>query len=179
MDSQRRLPRPWVCGSLELTACARRSSSRLGSPVERVRLLIFAPTFPMGHAFCLTRLVMCFVFSLSSLCPDIRSKEHTSLFCLLASISLRITWEVHLQVLIKAQRVMILGSHSIKVLRQGSKELDSSSPAVRSSSVILRFAQDLSRSAARSFASLRMTRCDCSNGQVHLVQIEPCLKPEK
>src|SRR5713226_8126686 len=27
MDSQRRLPRPWVCGSLELTACARRSSS--------------------------------------------------------------------------------------------------------------------------------------------------------
>src|SRR5579859_3589169 len=27
MDSQPRLPRPWVCGSLELTACTRRSSS--------------------------------------------------------------------------------------------------------------------------------------------------------
>ncbi len=53
---------------------------------------MFAPTFPMGHAFCLTRLVMCFFFSLSSLRPDVRSKEHTSLFCLLASISLRITW---------------------------------------------------------------------------------------
>lgn len=46
----------------------------------------------MGHAFCLTRLVMCCFFSLSSLRPDIRSKEHASLFCLLASISLRITW---------------------------------------------------------------------------------------
>ena len=65
----------------------------LDAPVERVRLLIFAPTFPMGHAFCLTRLVMCFFFFLSSLRPDIRSKEHTSLFCLLASISLRITWD--------------------------------------------------------------------------------------
>src|SRR6266566_9969576 len=27
MDSQRRLPRPWVCGSLELTVRSRRSSS--------------------------------------------------------------------------------------------------------------------------------------------------------
>src|SRR2546425_352253 len=27
MDSQRRLPRPWACGSLELTALSRRSSS--------------------------------------------------------------------------------------------------------------------------------------------------------
>jgi amino acid transporter len=48
----------------------------------------------MGHAFCLTRLVMCFFFSLSSLRPDVRSKALTSLFCLLASISLRITWEI-------------------------------------------------------------------------------------
>src|SRR5712692_8400322 len=93
MDSQRRLPRPWVCGSLELTARSTKLILDLGSPVERVRLLIFAPTFPMGHAFCPTRLVMCFFFSLSSLRPDVRSKEHASLLCLLASISLRITWE--------------------------------------------------------------------------------------
>src|SRR6266699_3952402 len=47
----------------------------------------------MGHAFCLARLVMCFFFSLSSLRPDIRSKAHASFFCLLANISLRITWD--------------------------------------------------------------------------------------
>jgi len=62
---------------------------------------MFAPTFPMGHAFCLTRLVMCFFFSLSSLRPDVRSKEHTSLFCLLASISLRITWDQDAQLAYK------------------------------------------------------------------------------
>ena len=92
MDSQRRLPRPWVCGSLELIVRSTKLILDLGSPIERVRLLIFSPTFPMGHAFCPTRLVMCFFFSLSSLRTDVRSKEHASLFCLLATISLRITW---------------------------------------------------------------------------------------
>ena len=92
MDSQRRLPRPWVCGSLELTACARRSSSSTWFSRREGPSAHFAPTFPMGHAFCLARLVMCFFFSLSSLRPNVRSKEHASLFCLLANISLRITW---------------------------------------------------------------------------------------
>jgi hypothetical protein len=54
---------------------------------------MFAPTFPMGHAFCLTRLVMCFFFSLSSLRPDVRSQEPVPLFYSLASISLRIPWD--------------------------------------------------------------------------------------
>ena len=93
MDSRRRLPRPWVCGSLELTACARRSSSSTWFSRREGPSAHFAPTFPMGHAFCLARLVVCFFFSLSSLRPDVRSQEHTSLFCLLASISLRIAWE--------------------------------------------------------------------------------------
>src|SRR5713226_5474133 len=92
MDSQRRLPRPWVCGSLELTACARRSSSSTWFSRREGPSAHFRTHVSDGSRFCLTRLVICCFFSLSSLRPDVRSKEHTSLFCLLASISLRITW---------------------------------------------------------------------------------------
>src|SRR6266567_4158283 len=49
----------------------------------------------------------------------------------------------------------------------------------RSSPVILSEAKDLAASRDRPFASLRVTRCDCSNGQEHFVQIEPCLTIEK
>jgi hypothetical protein len=51
--------------------------------------------------------------------------------------------------------------------------------AERSSPVILSEAKDLAASRDRPFASLRVTRCDCSNGQEHFVQIEPCLTIEK
>ena len=46
----------------------------------------------------------------------------------------------------------------------------------RSSPVILRAAKDLVTARDRPFAALRVTRCDCSNGQEPVVQIEPCLK---
>ena len=62
----------------------------LDSPVERARLPIFAPLFPLDHAFCHTRSMMpCsfLCFSLSSRRTDDRSKEHTSHLsaCLLVS----------------------------------------------------------------------------------------------
>src|SRR6266700_5922917 len=45
----------------------------------------------------------------------------------------------------------------------------------RSSPVILSEAKDLAAGRERPFASLRVTRCDCSNGQEPFVHIEPCL----
>ncbi len=58
--------------------------------------------------------------------------------------------------------------------RHGSNELDSASPPARSSPVILSEAKDLAAERDRPFAEftlseangLRMTRGDCSNGQV-------------
>ena len=44
----------------------------------------------------------------------------------------------------------------------------------RSSPVILSAAKDLVIARDRPFAALRVTRCDCSSGQEHFVQIEPC-----
>ena len=58
---------------------------------------------------------MCFFFSLSSLRPDVRSKEQTSLFCLLASISLRITWaapNLHIARKVSNGRFAIAGGQS-------------------------------------------------------------------
>src|SRR2546422_297325 len=115
MDSQRRLPRPWVCGSLELTACARRSSSSTWFSRREGPSAHFAPTFPMGHAFCLARLVVCFFFSLSSLRPDVRSKEHASLFCLLASISLRITWVVAQHLLAQGKPIRMMSRNPLNL----------------------------------------------------------------
>src|SRR6266851_4410937 len=63
---------------------------------------------------------------------------------------------------------------SFSLLRQGSNARDSSSPPARSSPVILSAAKDLCARRARPFAEfplseangLRVTRGDCSNGQV-------------
>src|SRR5260370_32380241 len=57
---------------------------------------------------------------------------------------------------------------------QGSNGPDSSSSTERSSSVMLRCAQHLAADRDRPFAALRVTLCDCSNGQGQFVQIEPC-----
>src|SRR5713226_2159523 len=51
-------------------------------------------------------------------------------------------------------------------IRQGSNELDSSSPTARSSPVMLSAAKHLSAYRDRPFAALRVTRCDCSSCQV-------------
>ncbi len=61
------------------------------------------------------------------------------------------------------------------MLRQGSNARDSSYPTARSSPVILSEAKDLAAAHDRPFASLRVTRGDCSNWQGQFVQIEPCL----
>src|SRR6266516_1665003 len=70
------------------------------SPVERVRLPIFAPLFPMKHAFCLTRSIFS-LFSLPLPSPSFvltTGQRNVSLpFCLLASISLRIPWDSPVQ----------------------------------------------------------------------------------
>src|SRR5216684_3086578 len=68
------------------------------------------------------------------------------------------------------------GHHAHRLLE--SREAERSSP------VILSAAKDLFGHRARPFAEftlsganvLRVTLCDCSNGQVQFVQIEPCLK---
>src|SRR6266852_1087070 len=60
-------------------------------------------------------------------------------------------------------------------LRHGSNACDSSSPTERSSPVMLSAAKHLSADRDRPFAALRVTRCDCSNGQVLFFKIEPCL----
>jgi len=60
--------------------------------------------------------------------------------------------------------------------KQGSNELDISSSTARSSAVMLSAAKHLAAARDRPFAALRVTRCDCSNGQGHFVQIAPCLK---
>jgi DNA-binding CsgD family transcriptional regulator len=66
-----------------------------------------------------------------------------------------------------------------KLVRHGSNGLDSSSPTERHNSVMLSAAKHLCAECDRPFASLRVTRCDCSNCQVQFVQIEPCLISEK
>jgi len=40
---------------------------------------------------------------------------------------------------------------------------------------MLSAAKHLAADRDRPFAALRVTRCDCSNGQGRFVQIEPCL----
>src|SRR5216684_52463 len=66
----------------------------------------------------------------------------------------------------------------LSTFRHGSNALDSSSATARSSPVILSAAKDLAAARDRPFAALRVTRSDCSNGQVQFVQIEPCLKDQ-
>src|SRR6266487_3749729 len=79
----------------------------------------------------------------------------------------------------------LAGCSAIQIiwLRHGSNEVDSSSLIERSSPVILSAAKDLAAERDRPFAEftlsetngLRMTRCDCSNGQGLFFTIEPCL----
>src|SRR5713226_8725194 len=66
-------------------------------------------------------------------------------------------------------------AHLLSFLRQGSTELDSSWPTERDSPVMLSAAKHLCASRDRPFASLRVTRCDCSNGQGLFFTIEPGL----
>src|SRR5216683_2910080 len=60
-------------------------------------------------------------------------------------------------------------------LRQGSNALDRSAATARSSPVILSAAKHLAAARDRPFASLRVTRGDCSNGQGLFFTSEPCL----
>jgi len=79
MGSQRHLPKPWGCGSLKLLHALTMFILDLNALVERVRLPIFVTLFLMGHTFCLARSLLFALFSsftLSSLCPDDRSKGH-------------------------------------------------------------------------------------------------------
>jgi hypothetical protein len=92
MDSQRRLLRPWVCGSLELTTCARRSSSSTWFSRREGPSAHFRTHVSDGSRFLPDTTGDVLLFLPLPLRPDVRSKEHASLFCLLASISLRITW---------------------------------------------------------------------------------------
>src|SRR5260370_38227818 len=92
MGSHPCFPRPSVCGSLDLTLRSRRRKLiiDLSSPVERVRLPIFATLFPIDYAFCQTRSIVFALFlsfTLSSPRPNSRSQEHISHFsaCLLVS----------------------------------------------------------------------------------------------
>src|SRR2546421_12347732 len=62
------------------------------------------------------------------------------------------------------------------LLRQGSKELDSSCSRERSSPVMLSAAKPLATGHDRSFAALSMTWGDGSHGQGLFFTIEPCLK---
>ncbi len=81
-------------------------------------------------------------------------------------------------------QIVVSTSHILKnssteyhlILRHGSNELDSSSSTERSRPVMLSAAKHLAADGDRPFASLRVTRCDCSNCQGRFVQIEPCLK---
>src|SRR5216684_1496291 len=76
-------------------------------------------------------------------------------------------------------QLQVLHNNSLSFfIRQGSNALDSSSATARSSPVILSAAKDLAAARDRPFAALRVTRSDCSNGQVQFVQIEPCLKDQ-
>jgi len=56
---------------------------------------------------------MCFFFSLSSLRPDIRSKAHASFFCLLANISLRITWVYHSKICAAPSDISDIRAHTV------------------------------------------------------------------
>ena len=66
---------------------------------------------------------------------------------------------------------------SIKLLRQGSVVKKSPSPLEPSHRVTLSEAKGLSRSAERSFASLRMTGLTLSVGEELSRSFEPCLNP--
>src|SRR6266849_8686026 len=61
--------------------------------------------------------------------------------------------------------IRVPGCQGEPLVRPGSTELDSSWPIERDSPVMLSAAKHLCASRDRPFASLRVTRGDCSNGQ--------------
>src|SRR5258708_32908051 len=100
MGSQQRLPWPSVCGSLELTARARRSSSSAWILPSRGSVCPFShPCFRWSTL--LTRHDRySFLFSLPSPAPPFvptTGQRNLLLIFLLANISLRIPWEPYLQ----------------------------------------------------------------------------------
>src|SRR5437588_6314800 len=98
MGSQRCLLRPSVCKSLEQQDARHSPLLDVCFPVERSNLCVFAAVSPRFHPFCRTRPIvpLTFAFFLPLFPSACRQDEdtHCSLFCLLASTSLRIPWEV-------------------------------------------------------------------------------------
>src|SRR4051812_35883270 len=96
MGSQRCLPRPSVCKSLEQQDARHSPLLDVCFPVERSNLCVFAAVSPRFHPFCRTRPIvpLTFAFFLPLFPSACRQDEdtHCSLFCLLASNSLRIPW---------------------------------------------------------------------------------------
>src|SRR5712692_8290799 len=88
------------------------------------------------------------------------------------------TWQLWTHVLVSQPGSYIIKNICILNIRHGSNELDSSSATERSIPVMLSAAKHLAADGDRPFASLRVTRCDCSNCQGRFVQIEPCLTSE-
>src|SRR5258708_38717304 len=94
MGSHPRLPRPWVCASLELTARARRSSS--STRILPSRGLVCRFSHPCSRRSTLfarqDRYFFPFLFFHPLLPSFLRHVEATcsSLFCFLATISLRL-----------------------------------------------------------------------------------------
>src|SRR5437588_2987139 len=96
MGSQRCLLRPSVCKSLEQQDARHSPLLDVCFPVERSNLCVFAAVSPRFHPFCRTRPIvpLTFAFFLPLFPSACRQDEdtHCSLFCLLASTSLRIPW---------------------------------------------------------------------------------------
>lgn len=100
MGSLRRLPRPWGCEALELTARSTKLILDLVALVEQVRLPIFATWYQMDHAFCQTRSIFFALFLLSPAPPFVPTAGQRNMLLIfypLASISLRIPWVAAVQ----------------------------------------------------------------------------------
>src|SRR5947209_18361465 len=97
MGSQQRLPWPSVCGSLELTARSRRSSSSAWILPSRGSVCPFSHPCFRWSTLLTDKIDILFSFPFfHPLLPSSRQQVKEtcfSFFCLLASISLRIPWE--------------------------------------------------------------------------------------
>src|SRR2546421_5100613 len=98
MGSQQRLPWPSVCGSLELTARSRRSSSSAWILPSRGSVCPFSHPCFRWSTLLTDKIDILFSFPFfHPLLPSSRQQVKEtcfSFFCLLASISLRIPWVV-------------------------------------------------------------------------------------
>src|SRR5947208_840290 len=101
MGSQQRLPWPSVCGSLELTARSRRSSSSAWILPSRGSVCPFSHPCFRWSTLLTDKIDILFSFPFfHPLLPSSRQQVKEtcfSFFCLLASISLRIPWVGALQ----------------------------------------------------------------------------------